>query len=101
MSKKSLTNNDLERMAKLAQLPLSRQEKRKLLPQLSLIIKFVSKLQKLDTKNVQPTSQVTGLVNVFREDKVETQRMLSQQEALKNAPSSYKAYFKVPAIFQD
>jgi len=90
-----------QHVARLAALPLGTEELNKLLPQLSKIVEFVSGLQKKDSKDVPITSQVTSLCNVFREDKVEAERMLSQEEALKNAPHIYKGYFKVPAVLED
>lgn len=100
MSKKTkLTTDDIKHVAKLANLPLSNEELQKFLPQLLAILDFVSKLQEIDTSKIAPTSQVTGLENVFREDEVDATRMLSQEEALSNAPATHNGYFKVPSVF--
>ncbi|MBI3559237.1 Asp-tRNA(Asn)/Glu-tRNA(Gln) amidotransferase subunit GatC [Candidatus Gottesmanbacteria bacterium] len=63
-------------------------------------MEIVSKLQKIETKNVVPTSQVTGLTNVFREDVIETDRILTQSEALSNAKKTHNGYFVVPKILE-
>lgn len=85
-------------MAQLANLPLTDEEKNKLETQLSETLDYVKQLEEIDTKGVEPTSQVTGLENVFRED--ETAPSLSQEEALKNAKSQYNGFFKVKAILE-
>ena len=60
---------------------------------------FVSKLQKIPTKDVIPTSQVNGLENVYREDEIDKSRMLTQEDALANAPATHNGFFKVKAVF--
>ena len=92
-----LTAEEVEHVAKLASLKLKRGEVKRLQEQLSDTISYIEKLKKLDVQNVSPTSQVTGLVNVFREDKVKPS--MSQEEALANAKETYKGFFKVKAIF--
>ena len=92
-----LTAEEVEHVAKLASLKLKRGEVKRLQEQLSDTISYIEKLKKLDVQNVSPTSQVTGLVNVFREDRVKPS--MSQEEALANAKETYKGFFKVKAIF--
>lgn len=85
-------------MAKLAKLDLTQEDLNKFQRQLSDIINFVDQLSAMDTKKVIPTSQVTGLENVFREDEVRPS--LSQQEVLANAKRKHKGYFLVDAVFE-
>jgi len=89
---------DIKHVAKLANLPLSEAEEKKFEKQLSETLEYVKQLEEIDTKGVEPTSQVTGLENVLREDEVKPS--LNQEEALKNTKSSYKGYFKVKAILE-
>ncbi len=89
---------NVSHVAQLANLPLTDEEKNKLETQLSETLDYVKQLEEIDTKGVEPTSQVTGLENVFRED--ETAPSLSQEEALKNAKSQYNGFFKVKAILE-
>lgn len=58
-------------MAKLARLGLSDKEVEKFQTQLSGILDYVEQLNEVETDDVEPTAQVTGLTNVKREDKVE------------------------------
>ncbi|MEK9176264.1 MAG: Asp-tRNA(Asn)/Glu-tRNA(Gln) amidotransferase subunit GatC [Patescibacteria group bacterium] len=87
---------DISYVAKLANLPLTDEEKKKFAAQLEETITYVESLEKVDTKGVEPTSQVTGLENVTREDKVRPS--LSQEEALKNAKFTHNGFFKVKGI---
>ncbi len=89
---------DIAHVAKLANLPLKPEEKNKFEKQLSEILAYVEKLKEVDTKNVEITSQVTGLENITREDT--TTPSLSQEEALSNAKSKQNGLFKVPAILE-
>lgn len=90
---------DVTRVAGLAKLTVKEPLLSKLHKQLEEILEFVSKLQKIDTKNVKPTSQVTGLTNVMREDEIETTRMFTQEQALSNAPDTYNGFIKVPYVW--
>lgn len=90
---------DVGHVAKLANLPLKPEEKGKFEKQLSEILSYFEKLKKVDTKNVETTSQVTGLENVTRED--EAAPSLSQEDALKNTKSQQNGLFKVKAILEE
>lgn len=86
-------------VAKLANLSLSDKDLVYLGNQLTISLNYVSKVQAQPTAHVEPTSQVTGLENIFRDDIVEPS--LSQEEALKNAPHIYNGFFVVKAIFTE
>lgn len=90
---------NISHIAKLANLPLSQSEKNKLEKQLEETIKYIQNLNEVNTKNIEPTSQVTGLENVTREDEIKPS--LSQEEALKNAKLTYNGFFKVKRILQN
>lgn len=89
---------DVKHVAKLANLPLTSEEEKKFGEQLSETLDYVNRLEEIDTKGLEPTSQVTGLENVTREDEVTPS--LTQEEALKNAKSTYKGFIKVKAILE-
>ena len=93
-----LSADEVKHVARLANLKLKNDEVKKFQKQLSDTISYVEKLKKLNTQNVSPTSQVTGLENIFREDRVKPS--MSQEEALSNAKATYKGFFKVKAIFK-
>lgn len=87
-------------MAKLAKLKLVDSEISKYSKQLSKIISYVEELDKVDTSKTEPTNQTTGLENVSRQDKRNTEMVLSQDEALSGTESAKNGYFVVDAIFE-
>lgn len=97
-TKVKLSLEEVRHVAKLAGLRLTKDEEIKFQKQLSEIINFVDKLAEVNTKDVVPTSQVTGLENVFREDRITPS--MTQEEVLANSPKKYKGYFVTKAIFE-
>ena len=95
---KQLTLAEVEHTAKLANLKLPEKQLRKLHRELETVLAYMSKIQALKTDNTEETHQVTNVVNVLREDKVDKNRMLSQEEALANAKETHDGYFLVEAI---
>ena len=95
----SLTIAQVEDIAHLARLDLSKQDKEKFRAQLSAILEYAEMLQQLDTSNVPLTAQVTGLEGVMREDEIEPS--LTQEQALKNAPASQEGFITVPVVLED
>ncbi len=63
-----ITPEQVLHIAKLARLGLKDEDVAKFSTQLSSIMEYIEKLDEVDVKDVQPTSQVTGLENVMRED---------------------------------
>lgn len=90
---------DVKHTAKLANLPLEEADIKKLESQLAEVLEYVKKLGEVDTANIVPTSQTTGLENVTREDR--GGNCFSQEEALSNAGDKSGGYFKVKGIFED
>ncbi len=90
---------DVKHVAKLANLPLSSTEKTKFEKQLEETLEYVEGLNEVETKNTEPTSQVTGLENITRND--ETSPSLSQEEALSNTKSQHNGLFKIKGIFNE
>lgn len=90
---------DISHVVELANLSLTEEEKKKLESQLISTLDYVKSLDEVDTKNIAPTSQVTGLENVLREDIA--QESLTQDQALSNIKNAYNGFFKVKGIFED
>ncbi|MFH1825103.1 MAG: Asp-tRNA(Asn)/Glu-tRNA(Gln) amidotransferase subunit GatC [Candidatus Firestonebacteria bacterium] len=95
-----ITEKEVEHVAKLAQLHLSREEKELFTKQLVDILNFVDKLKELNTDGIEPTKPATviSVNNVFRNDKVK--ESLDVEESLKNSPDKQKGYFKIPKIME-
>lgn len=95
-----LTKDEVLHIAKLAQLDLSDAEIAKFLPQLSKVVDFVGQLNEVNVEGIEPTAQVTGLTDVYREDSVDPTNILSQDLATGGTDNVYNGYFKVKAILE-
>jgi|AntAceMinimDraft_8_1070364.scaffolds.fasta_scaffold85884_1 aspartyl-tRNA(Asn)/glutamyl-tRNA(Gln) amidotransferase subunit C len=98
MIEKKITILDVEKVASLARLGLSSDEKERLGDQLNDILVYIDKLDELDTSDVKPLAHILPLKNVLREDRV--REGLTQSEALKNAPEEKDGLFKVPLVIE-
>ncbi|MFH1015355.1 MAG: Asp-tRNA(Asn)/Glu-tRNA(Gln) amidotransferase subunit GatC [Nitrospirota bacterium] len=88
----------VEYISKLARLSVSEEEKETFSAQLNSILSYMEKLNKLDTKDVEPTSHVVSLSNVMRDD---VQRdSISREDALANAPDRTDKFYRVPKIIE-
>lgn len=92
-----LTSDQVKKVAKLANLPLTSEEEEKYSEQLSAILGYFEKLNEVDTSEVEPTFNVTGQSNVMREDI--TAPCLPQEEALSNAPKKKDSMFETKGVF--
>ncbi|KKR65282.1 MAG: Aspartyl/glutamyl-tRNA(Asn/Gln) amidotransferase subunit C [Candidatus Curtissbacteria bacterium GW2011_GWA1_40_47] len=90
---------DINYVARLANLPLSDEEKKTFEKQLKEVLNYFSNLNEVNTKTVEPIGHITGLVDVVREDK--TAPSISQEDALVNAPKTHNGFFEVEAIFEE
>jgi aspartyl-tRNA(Asn)/glutamyl-tRNA(Gln) amidotransferase subunit C len=86
-------------IAKLASLPISQAEEKKLEKQLTETLTYIDMLKEIDTTKVQPTSHVTGLENVTREDI--SKPSLTQTQALSNTKNQHEGFFEVDAILDN
>ena len=90
---------DVKHIAKLAELPLKDDEVKKLEEQLESTLEYIDQLNEVDTKNIEPTSQVTGLENIMRED-IATES-LTQEQATSNSSATHNGLFKVKGILDN
>ena len=95
-----LSQQEVEHVAKLARLDLTDQEKKTYAEQLSAVLDYISELDKVDTDDVEPTSQVTGLLNVMRDDEATAVDEPTRQQILKDVPDKDGDYIKVKGVFE-
>jgi aspartyl-tRNA(Asn)/glutamyl-tRNA(Gln) amidotransferase subunit C len=88
---------EVRRIAALAHIGLSDEEAASMSVELGQIMEFVEQLQSVDTTDIEPTDQVTGLVDVMRPDEVRAVS-LSREELLANAPEQQDGYVKVRRV---
>lgn len=91
-------NIDMNKISQLARIHLTIEEKPGLEKDLGAILGYVSKLDKLDTTKIEPTSHVLNLENVCRKDKSSLSDVA--EIALEHAPHAEGRFFKVPKIVQ-
>ena len=94
-----ITKDHVEKIARLAKLKLNDQQLNDYSHSLTSVLRIIDEVRQVDTTNIVPTAQVTGLSNVFREDKIDANRCLSQKDATSNAPDTYRGFIKIKAIF--
>ena len=90
---------DVERVAALARLALTEEEKRIMVVQLNDVLHYMEELNGVDTSAVEPLLHVIDLPSVFREDVLRPG--LTREEALSNAPARNEKFFKVPKVIGD
>lgn len=91
-----LTLQEVEHIADLARLKLTRAEKGQYAAQLSDILDYAARLDELDTEHIPPTASVQDIPLRLRED--EARPGLSQKEILGNASETQDGQFKVPPV---
>jgi aspartyl-tRNA(Asn)/glutamyl-tRNA(Gln) amidotransferase subunit C len=95
-----ITKADVEKIAELARLELTAQEKEAFTEQLAAIMGYFDKLNELDTANVPPMSHcstATGDTEYARRDD-EVRPSIGAGVATANAPDPESGYFRVPKV---
>lgn len=93
----TITNDDVRHLAHLSSLQMSDAEVESLRADIEKIINYINQLDELDTDGVEPTYQVTGLQNVWRDDKI-IDSSVSRQQLLALAAEQSDNCVKVPKV---
>lgn len=93
-----LTKDDIESVAYLSRLELSEEEKDKFTGHINRLLEHFERLQQLDTEDVEPTSHVIPVYNVFRKD--ESRPSLPAEEVVSNGPQVAESCFVVPRVVE-
>lgn len=91
-----ISAEEVERIAKLARIGLSAEEMQTMSVELGNILTFVEQLQSVDIEGVEPTDQVTGLEDVWRDDVVKPSP--PRDQLLANAPATQDGYILVKRV---
>lgn len=91
-----LEEKDIEKIAALARLSLTKGELTQFRNQLSVIMKHFEEIAGIDTQGVLPLVTPTDIEQVLRSDVEE--KWSDLHEALKNAPELTGNLFKVPPV---
>ena len=91
-----INDETVDKLANLAKLEFSVEDKESIKQDLSSIITWIDKLNELDTSNVEPLIYMSNEMNVLRKD--ELNNSVSHEDALLNAPKKDSDYFRVPKV---
>lgn len=91
-----IDSSTVDKLADLAKLEFDASAKEEIIKDLNRVLKFVDKLNELDTENVEPLTYLTDETNILRKDEVI--QTISQKEALSNAPQKDSDYIIVPKV---
>lgn len=93
-----ISKEEVEHVARLVRIKLNNEEKEKFAKDLSEIIDYVAELEKAPTEGVESISQISGLENIARTDKITLS--LSNEKVLQNAPDKKGNFIKVKKVFK-
>ncbi len=93
----NLSKEDVLKLARLTKLELTEEEIETYNKELTEILGYVEQLSEADVKGLEATTQVTGLTNVLRADKV-INYGIDQQSLLKNVPNRQGNSIKVKRV---
>jgi aspartyl-tRNA(Asn)/glutamyl-tRNA(Gln) amidotransferase subunit C len=94
-----ITPLEVQRIAALARLALTPAEEQDLLEHFDKILRYVEKLNTVDTADVAPMSHAVEVSSPLREDCVTNQP--NPEALLANAPTREDHFFKVPKIIEE
>jgi aspartyl-tRNA(Asn)/glutamyl-tRNA(Gln) amidotransferase subunit C len=96
-----ITEQEVRRVADLANLALTEDEIVRMTQDMDGILSHIDKLSELDTSNVEPMSQVLYDSEETATLRADVERKpLSNADALANAPVSGQGYYKVPLVIE-
>ena len=93
----TITTDDVRHLAQLSNLQLSDDEITSLQIDLANILDYINQLSELNTDGVEPTYQVTGLENIWRDDVVDA-GAVPREDLLALAPDQASSSIKVPQV---
>lgn len=96
-----ITKNIVRHMSDLTKIPIPDGENKQLTEGFNKILDVIDNLLEIDTKGVEPTHQVTGMENVFREDALTDSKTLTQEQALANTKKKHNGYFVTDQILEE
>ena len=93
-----VTAREMEHVAALARLELSDQEEQRLFSDMEKIIGYFETINHLDLSDIEPTSHVMPLENVYREDQVAPS--MEREALLANAREADEGCFRVVQVVE-
>ncbi len=94
-----LSPEEIDKVAHLARLDLTPEEKEKMRDELAPILTYFEILKELNTDHIPPTAQVIAVQNLMRPDAARPSYPVD--EVLANAPMREGGFFRVRPVFGD
>ncbi|UCG97448.1 MAG: Asp-tRNA(Asn)/Glu-tRNA(Gln) amidotransferase subunit GatC [Burkholderiales bacterium] len=94
----ALTEDDVTRIAHLARIEISDDDRRAMLAQLNDIFAMIEKMQRIDTTGVAPMAHPLGGQQRLREDRITEAN--AREQNMKNAPQAEDGLFLVPRVVE-
>ena len=94
----SIDKDTVKHISKLARISLDENKAESLSKDLTSIMKFIEKLNKLNTDNVKPLTSIVNASLKSRNDEIKDGKI--RKQILKNSPESNEEFFVVPKIIE-
>lgn len=95
-----MLKDELETTAFLARIEIKEAEKEKYLKDLNGMLEYAAILQEPDVSGLKPTTHVTSLRNVWREDVVRPCPKDVQEQMMNAAPEKEGSFYKVKKVIE-
>lgn len=98
--KNKISEEEVIHIADLAKIELGEGESERFAREISDILGYIDQLKEVDTADVEPISQITGKVNVFREDEAVECPEETKDIMASNYPDKQDGYVRVKQILK-
>jgi aspartyl-tRNA(Asn)/glutamyl-tRNA(Gln) amidotransferase subunit C len=95
-----MLKEELENVASLARIYIDNKEKEKYLKDINKMFDYIEILQEPGKLDLPPTTHVTSLRNVWREDDVNPCSKDTQEMIFKGAPETEGSFYKVKKVVE-
>jgi aspartyl-tRNA(Asn)/glutamyl-tRNA(Gln) amidotransferase subunit C len=94
----ALSKEEIKKLAILARINLTPEEEDRYAETISAVLEYMKILNEINTAEVEPTFQVTGLENIVREDMAIESK--NREKLLKQMPKFESEELVVPGVFE-
>lgn len=97
------TNKEIQHIAELARIKLTKKEEGGFKKDLSSILDYVKKLNELETENIEPLYQTTGIINALRPDEHRKDFEIDEnlnEKLIGQAPHRQDRFVKVKSVLR-
>ena len=99
MSSDIIDDNKIDKIAKLAKIAISDEQKPLIKEQLNNIVNWFDKLNEVNVDNIEPLINVNEMSLTMNDDEIIQHNNIS--DILKNAPQAKYDYFTVPKVIEE